>query len=142
MTVSAAPIRVLFLCTHNSARSQMAEALLRHIGNERFDVQSAGTDVTRVHPLAVAAMADVGINISSARSKHLNEFVGDDFDYVITVCDAANESCPIFPGDPQRIHWSFPDPSAVEGSDAQRARAFAKVRDEITFRLRTWMQLF
>jgi len=142
MTASPAPIRVLFLCTHNSARSQMAEALLRHIGNERFDVQSAGTEVTQVHPLAVAAMADVSIDISGARSKHLKEFVGDDFDYVITVCDAANESCPIFPGDPQRIHWSFPDPSAVEGSDAQRARAFAKVRDEVTFRLRTWMQLF
>lgn len=142
MTASSPPIRVLFLCTHNSARSQMAEALLRHIGGERFDVQSAGTAATRVHPLAVAAMADVGIDISNARSKHLNQFVGDDFDFVITVCDAANESCPIFPGDPNRIHWSFPDPSAVEGSDEQRARAFAKVRDEITLRLRTWVQLF
>lgn len=120
----------------------MAEALLRHIGGERFEVLSAGTEVTRVHPLAVAAMADVGLDISDARSKHLNEYVGDDFDYVITVCDAANESCPIFPGDPQRIHWSFSDPSAVEGSDEDRARAFAKVRDEITHRLRTWVQLF
>ena len=142
MTSSAPTIRVLFLCTHNSARSQMAEALLRHIGGERFEVLSAGTEVTRVHPLAVAAMADVGLDISDARSKHLNEYVGDDFDYVITVCDAANESCPIFPGDPQRIHWSFSDPSAVEGSDEDRARAFAKVRDEITHRLRTWVQLF
>ena len=142
MTSSAPTIRVLFLCTHNSARSQMAEALLRHIGGERFEVLSAGTEVTRVHPLAVAAMADVGLDISDARSKHLNEYVGDDFDYVITVCDAANESCPIFPGDPQRIHWSFSDPSAVEGSDEDRARAFAKVRDEITLRLRTWVQLF
>ena len=136
------PIRVLFLCTHNSARSQMAEALLRHIGGERFDVQSAGTEATRVHPLAVAAMADVGIDISGARSKHLSQFIGDDFDYVITVCDAANESCPVFPGDPKRIHWSFPDPSAVEGSEVERARAFARVRDEITLRLRTWIQLF
>jgi arsenate reductase (thioredoxin) len=139
---SAAPIRVLFLCTHNSARSQMAEALLRQIGGERFDVQSAGTEATRVHPLAVAAMADVGINISAARSKHLRQFVGDDFDYVITVCDAANESCPIFPGDPQRIHWSFRDPSSVIGNEEERLRAFSKVRDEITLRLRTWIQLF
>jgi arsenate reductase len=86
-------------------------------------------------------MADVGIDISDARSKHLSEFIGDDFDYVITVCDAANESCPIFPGDPLRIHWSFPDPSAADGNEEERYRAFAKVRDEITFRLRTWIQL-
>ena len=136
------PIRVLFLCTHNTARSQMAEALLRHFGSGRFEVHSAGTEVTRVHPLAVQAMADVGIDIAGARSKHLNEFIGGDFDYVITVCDAANESCPIFPGVPQRIHWSFPDPSAATGSDTERYRAFTKVRDEITFRLRTWVQLF
>lgn len=136
------PIRVLFLCTHNSARSQMAEALLRHIGKGRFEVFSAGTEVTRVNPLAIRAMADVGIDISDARSKHLSEYVGDDFDYVITVCDSANESCPVFPGDPQRIHWSFLDPSAVEGAEAERQKAFDRVRDEINLRLRTWIQLF
>lgn len=135
-------IRVLILCTHNSARSQMAEALLRRIGGERFEVYSAGTEATRVHPLAVRAMADVGIDISGARSKHLDEFIGDRFDYVITVFDAANESCPVFPGDPKRIHWSFPDPSQAEGTDEERLRAFRKVRDEITMRLRTWVQLF
>jgi arsenate reductase len=86
-------------------------------------------------------MANVGLDIADARSKHLNEFLGQDFDYVITVCDSANESCPIFPGDPQRIHWSFPDPSATTGSDESRLRAFEKVRDEITMRLRTWVQL-
>jgi arsenate reductase (thioredoxin) len=135
------PIRVLFLCTHNSARSQMAEALLAQIGGERFEVVSAGTEATRVHPLAIRAMDEVGIDISDARSKHLNEYFGQDFDYVITVCDSANESCPIFPGDPQRIHWSFPDPSAIEGSEDERYRAFERVRNEITMRLRTWVQL-
>lgn len=135
------PVRVLFLCTHNSARSQMAEALLRHLGGDQFEVYSAGTEETRVHPLAIEAMQAVGIDISGARSKHLREFLGQDFDYVITVCDRAAESCPIFPGDPKRIHWSFPDPSAVEGSEDERRRAFARVRDEITLRLRTWIQL-
>ena len=135
------PIRVLFLCTHNSARSQMAEALLAQIGGERFEVVSAGTEATRVHPLAIRAMADVGIDISGARSKHLNEYLGQNFDYVITVCDSANESCPVFPGSPQRIHWSFADPSAAEGSENDRYRAFERVRNEITMRLRTWVQL-
>jgi arsenate reductase len=139
--VTAEPIRVLFLCTHNSARSQMAEALLARVGGERFEVLSAGTEATRVHPLAIQAMAEVGIDISDARSKHLNEFLGQDFDYVITVCDAANESCPVFPGSPQRIHWSFRDPSAAGGSEAERYRAFERVRSEITMRLRTWVQL-
>jgi arsenate reductase len=139
--VTADPIRVLFLCTHNSARSQMAEALLARIGGERFEVLSAGTQATRVHPLAIRAMAEVGIDISNARSKHLDEYLRQDFDYVITVCDAANEGCPVFPGSPQRIHWSFPDPSAAEGPEEERYRAFERVRNEITMRLRTWVQL-
>lgn len=130
--------RVLFLCTHNSARSQIAEALLRHIGGERFEVVSAGTEATRVHPLAIRAMAESGIDISNARSKLLDEFLDRRFDYVVTVCDAANESCPIFPGSPNRIHWSFPDPSAVEGSEEERLQAFRKVRDELTMRIRNW----
>ena len=142
MNDATPPIRVLFLCTHNSARSQMAEELLRHIGGEKFVVASAGTMATRVHPLAIRAMANVGLDISGARSKHLNEYIGDDFDYVITVCDSANESCPIFPGDPQRIHWSFPDPSAAEGTEEERLKAFEKIRNEINMRLRTWVQLF
>jgi len=142
MNSTLAPIRVLFLCTHNSARSQMAEELLRHIGGSKFEVSSAGTEATRVHPLAIQAMDNVALDISGARSKHLDEYIGQNFDYVITVCDSANESCPIFPGDPKRIHWSFPDPSAVEGTDAERLKAFEKIRNEINLRLRTWVQLF
>ncbi len=97
------PVRVLFLCTHNSARSQMAEGLLRHLGQGRVEVHSAGTVATRVHPLAVAAMAEKSIEISGQRSKHLEEFSGQEFDYVVTVCDNARESCPIFPGVPEQI---------------------------------------
>lgn len=139
--MNVAPIRVLFLCTHNSARSQMAEALLRELGKGRFETFSAGTEATRIHPLAVRAMAAVGIDIANVRSKHLAEFLGQDFDYVITVCDSANESCPVFPGDPQRMHWSFQDPSAAEGNEEERFHVFERVRNEITMRLRTWMQL-
>ena len=139
--MNSAPIRVLFLCTHNSARSQMAEALLREFGGGRFETFSAGTVATHVHPLAVQAMAAVGIDIAGAHSKHLNEYLGQDFDYVITVCDSANESCPVFPGDPERIHWSFQDPSATEGTEQERLRVFERVRNEITMRLRTWIQL-
>ncbi len=131
--------RVLFLCTHNSARSQMAEALLRHHGKERIEVYSAGTEPGRVHPMAVHVMAESGLDIAGARSKSLDEFLGQDFDYVITVCDQANESCPSFPGDPKRIHWSFPDPSAVEGNEEERLRAFRTVRDQLNTRLQTWL---
>ena len=117
----------------------MAEALLRQAGKERYEVYSAGTEATRVHPFAIRAMADVGIDIADARSKHLNEFLGQGFDYVITVCDSAAESCPVFPGDPNRVHWSFPDPSAATGTENERYRAFERVRNEITTRLRPWM---
>lgn len=133
------PIRVLFLCTHNSARSQMAEGLLRFLGKDRFDVLSAGTAPGNVHPLAVRAMNEIGIDISTATSKHVDQFAGQDFAYVITVCDQANESCPIFPGDTKRIHWSFPDPSAATGSEEERMAAFRRVRDELRGRLRSWI---
>ena len=135
------PIRVLFLCTHNSARSQMAEGLLRHIGGERFDVHSAGTEATEVRPLAIHAMADIGIDISGQHSKLLDQYTTQQFDYVITVCDRANETCPIFPNDPERIHWSFPDPSAAEGSEAEQLKVYRQVRNEILSRLRVWTQL-
>ncbi len=135
------PVRVLFLCTHNSARSQMAEGLLRHVGGDRFEVFSAGTEPGEVNPFAIRAMQEVGIDISTATSKHVEQFVGQDFDYVITVCDRANETCPIFPGDPKRVHWSFPDPSAATGTDDEKIRAFRKVRDELRDRLRTWAQV-
>ncbi len=134
-------LRVLFLCTHNSARSQMAEGLLREYAGDQIEVFSAGTEPGGVNPLAVRAMQEIGIDISGARSKSLDEYVDQHFDYVITVCDRANETCPLFPGDPERIHWSFPDPSAVEGDEARRLRAFVEVRTQLALRLRTWLQL-
>jgi arsenate reductase (thioredoxin) len=139
--MTARPIRVLFLCTHNSARSQMAEGLLRHLGKERFEVHSAGTEATEVRPLAIKAMADMGVDISAQYSKVLDQYIGQQFDYVITVCDQANESCPIFPGAPERIHWSFPDPSAADGSEEEQFRMYRQVRNEILGRLRLWTQL-
>jgi protein-tyrosine-phosphatase len=129
------PARVLFLCTHNSARSQMAEGILRHLAGDRVEVYSAGTVVTRVHPLSIAAMANKGIDISQHSSKHMDEFMGQTFDYVVTVCDNARESCPIFPGDPERIHWSIADPSAVEGDEAVRLHAFSVAADELMGRI-------
>lgn len=132
-------LRVLILCTANSARSQMAEGLLRHLAGERFEVFSAGTRATSVNPHAIRAMAERGIDISHHRSKHLNEFLGQPFDYVITVCDAAAETCPIFPGRSERIHWSFPDPAAVEGESA-KAEAFRAVRDGLEARFKAWLE--
>lgn len=117
-------LRALFLCTHNSARSQIAEGLLREMSRGRIEVHSAGTEVTQVHPLAIAAAATAGIDLSAHRSKHLDEYVGQKFDYVITVCDQASEACPVFPGAPERIHWSIADPSTAKGSDEDRLRAF------------------
>ncbi len=130
--------RILFLCTHNAARSQMAEGLLRAIAGERFDVFSAGTEATGVHPLAVAAMRELGIDISGHASKTLDAFRGQRFDAVITVCDSANESCPLFPGGTERIHWDFDDPTAATGTDEERLRVFRRVRDELQARLRTF----
>ncbi len=133
--------RVLFLCTHNSARSQMAEGILRHLAGGQVEVHSAGTEVTRVHPLAAATMTARDIDISGHRSKHLNEFTGQKFDYVITVCDSANETCPIFPGDPERIHWSIPDPSSVEGDDKEKSTAFQRAADDLLTRIRYLLAL-
>jgi len=127
--------RVLILCTGNSARSQMAEGLLRSAGGNRFEVFSAGTKPGIVRPEAIAVMSELGIDISTHRSKHVREFEGQPFDYVITVCDDAKESCPIFPGETERIHWSFPDPAAVEGSDMERLAAFRRVRDALAVTL-------
>lgn len=129
------PIRVLFLCTHNSARSQIAEAMLRQMGESDFAVYSAGTEVTRVHPLAIRVLQEQGINTDGLHSKSLTDFLGEQFDFVITVCDQANESCLIFPGDPQRIHWSISDLSAVEGTEEERLAAFRSVRMDLKRRL-------
>jgi arsenate reductase (thioredoxin) len=137
--MSEQPTRVLVLCTHNSARSQMAEALLRSLGEGRYEVASAGTETTRVNPHAVEVMREVGIDISGARSKHLNEFADREFDYVITVCDSAAEACPMFPGPARRVHWSFPDPSAAGGSDDEKRATFREVRDAISQRLTHWI---
>jgi protein-tyrosine-phosphatase/DNA-binding transcriptional ArsR family regulator len=118
------PARVLFVCTHNSARSQMAEGLLRANGGEFVEVFSAGTEPSHIHPLAIQAMEKLKVDISQQRSKDISEFINQKFDYVITVCDRAKESCPIFPGAPEQIHWSFPDPSEVEGDEVKKAKAF------------------
>jgi arsenate reductase len=131
--------RVLFLCTGNSARSQMSEGLLRHLGGDRFEVFSAGTEPSRVNPLAIEAMREIDIDISGHRSKSVDECIGQEFDYVITVCDNANEHCPIFPGNTKRIHWSFIDPAAAEGDEAARLSVFRRVRNEIQQRLRLFL---
>ncbi len=127
--------RVLFICTHNSARSQMAEAWLRHIAGERFDVHSAGTEATNMRPLAVRAMAEVGLDISQQKSKTLERYLGQPWDYVITVCDEANEACPAFPGGRERLHWSFPDPSKAAGPEEQQLMVYRQVRDAIRRRI-------
>jgi arsenate reductase (thioredoxin) len=128
--------RVLFLCTHNSARSQMAEGLLRAWGGARFEACSAGTEATEVRPLAIAAMAELGIDISNQRSKALTEYVGQPFDVAITTCDEVREACPFFPGAKQQLHWSFDDPSAAKGTETERLAVFRRVRDEIGERIR------
>ena len=133
------PERVLILCTGNSARSQIAEGLLRADGAGAFEVASAGTRPTAVKPEAVAVMREIGIDISAQRSKHVDELAADDFDYVITVCDNAREECPVFPARVRRIHWGFEDPAAAEGTDEQRLAVFRRVRDEIRRKLREFV---
>ena len=132
-------LRVLILCTANSARSQMGEGLLRHLAGGRVTVRSAGVAPTGVNPLAVRAMDEIGVDIRRQRSQHVNEFLHEAFDTVITVCDHAAGTCPHFPGQVQRIHWSLPDPAAGQGDEAQRLAAFARVRDELERRLRAWL---
>ena len=131
--------RVLVLCTGNSARSQMAEGILRHIAGDRFEVQSAGVSPTNVRPEAIEAMREIGVDISSHRSKSVDEFVDQTFDYIITVCDNAKESCPVFKGNATRIHWSFDDPAAVIGTNDERLQAFRDARDQIQERLKSFV---
>ena len=123
--------RVLILCTGNSARSQMAEGLLRHDAGDRFEVESAGTKPGIVRPDAITVMKEVGIDITAHRSKHVEEFNGQHYDYVLTVCDNAKESCPVFFGTAKRLHHGFTDPAVVEGAQEKRLAAFRNVRDEI-----------
>jgi arsenate reductase (thioredoxin) len=131
--------RVLILCTGNSARSQMAEGLLRHLAGDRFEVASSGVSPTQVRPEAIAVMRELGIDISHHRSKSVDEFAGQQFDYVITVCDNANEQCPVFPGTTKRLHWSFDDPAAAQGDEQARLAVFRRVRDQIREQLRLAM---
>lgn len=127
--------RVLFVCTHNSARSQMAEGLLRALGGDRFESASAGTEKTHVRPLAIRAMAELEIDLTSHESKTLDRFFADPPDIVITVCDDADERCPAFPGDVDRRHWSFPDPSRATGSEDEQLAVYRRVRDAIRARI-------
>ncbi len=128
--------RVLVLCTGNSARSQMAEGLLRHDAGGRFDVESAGTKPSVVRPEAIAVLKEIGIDISGHRSKHMDKFQGQHFDAVITVCDNAREACPVFQNAVKRLHRSFDDPAALTGSESERLAEFARVRDELRAYLR------
>ena len=127
--------RVLFLCTHNSARSQMAEGLLRALAGGRVEPHSAGTEATAVRPLAIRAMAELGIDLSGQTSKTLTRYLGEPFDAVITVCDDANESCPVFPGARERLHWSLPDPSQATGTEAAQLAVYRQVRDALRGRM-------
>ncbi len=127
--------KVLFLCTHNSARSQMAEGLLRYLARDRFDAYSAGADATHVRPLAARAMGEIGVDVSGQESKTLERYLGEPFEYAVTVCDAANEACPVFPGAKNRLHWSFEDPAQARGTEEDRLEVFRKVRDEIRERI-------
>ncbi|MGA2220261.1 MAG: arsenate reductase ArsC [Verrucomicrobiia bacterium] len=133
--------RVLFLCTGNSCRSHMAEGLLRSLAGDRFEVFSAGAKPTgHVHPFAIGAMREAGIDISKHESKSVDTFSGQKFDYVITVCDNAREACPNFPGATHQLHWSFDDPAQAQGNDEQKMRVFRRVRDEIRHRIRRFIE--
>jgi len=131
--------RVLFLCTGNSARSQMAEGLLRDLAGDRFEVFSAGTIASFVRPQAIAVMNEIGIDISGHRSKSADEFLDDEFDYVITVCDHANQRCPVFAGPAKRLHWSIDDP-VISGSENEQLAAFRRARDDLYQRIRQFIE--
>ena len=139
--MSVEPIRVLFICTGNSARSQIAEALLRDFGGADFEVFSAGTDPKGVNPYAVRVLAEIEIDWSGARSKSVTEFLGRPFDYVITVCDRARQTCPVFPGNHNTLHWGLDDPAEVEGTDERKLEAFRHTRTEVATRLRPFIEL-
>ena len=131
--------KVLVLCTGNSARSQMAEGFFRHEGGAQYEIFSAGTKPSFVRPEAIAVMREIGIDISGHRSKSVAEFDGQSFDYVVTVCDNARDNCPLFPSGTVRLHWSFEDPAAVEGTEAGRLAAFRRIRDQIHERVKAFL---
>ena len=137
------PLRVLFLCTENSARSQMAEALLRHLSHGNVEAFSAGSrPAEHIHPLARCCMEERGIDMSRALPKHFEGFLGQQFDAIVTVCDRVMESCPTFPGDPERVHWSFLDPATVQGTESEQLHAFEQTALQLTTRLRLFLTLF
>jgi arsenate reductase len=136
MAVSREKKRVLFICTHNAARSQMAEGLFRALHGERYDVFSAGTEPGRVSPFAIKVMAEIGLDISSHYAKSIQEFLNQGFDYVVTVCDHARESCPFFPGGKKNLHQSFEDPSTLTGTEEEVMEGFRRIRNEI----RCWIE--
>jgi len=135
------PIRVIFVCTGNSARSQMAEALLRRDGGAAFEVVSAGVSPRGVHPMTIEALDKVGIDITGARSKSVGEFLGQRFDYVITVCDRARATCPVFPGGSETLHWGIDDPAEATGTDEERQAAFDRALRELSGRIHTFLPL-
>jgi arsenate reductase len=139
--IDGQPIRVLFVCTGNSARSLIAEALLRHRGGAAFDVTSAGTEPKGVNPYTLRVLAELGIDASWARSKSVTEFLDETFDYVITVCDQARQVCPVFPGVHESLHWGLEDPAAVEGTDEQKLAAFRRTATELTLRIDPFITL-
>ncbi len=130
--------RILVLCTGNSARSQMGEGLFRHAGRGLYEIASAGTNPSTVRPEAIAVMKELGIDISRQRSKSVSEFEGQSFDYVVTVCDNARDTCPIFPGSARRIHWSLEDPAAVQGTEEERLAVFRRIRDQLYERVKVF----
>ena len=140
MSADTAPHRVIFVCTHNSARSQMAEGMLRAWGGDRFEAVSAGTEATHVRPEAIAAMGEIGIDISAQASKTLEPFLGESFAWLITVCDQAREACPTLPGVEEQLHWSIEDPSAAEGDEATRMAAFREARNDLGDRIRAFIE--
>lgn len=135
------PIRVLVVCTGNSARSVMAEALIRHKGGARFEVHSAGTEPKGINPLTLKILAEAGIDASWARSKSVNEYLGQEFDYVITVCDEARQACPVFPGVHQSLHWGYEDPAEATGTEEERLAVFRRVFIQLGERINQFIEL-
>ena len=139
--MSKSPIRVLFVCTGNSARSVMAEALLRHKGGPAFEVHSAGTEPRGINPLTLTTLTAAGIDASWARSKSVREYLGQPFDYVVTVCDQARQSCPVFPGPHESLHWGYEDPAEATGTEEERLAVFRRVFIEIGERINQFIPL-
>ena len=134
-------ISVLFVCTHNSARSIMAEALLREKGGDAYEVFSAGTEPSQVRPLTLEVLREAGLPTAGLRSQSVQEFMGQKFDYIITVCDSARQNCPVFPGEGDRFHWGYPDPSAATGTEEERLEAFRKVFTAMSQRIDLFMNV-